>query len=295
MLTLDSGADQASGLRNMVDPSPIRAIAVTGGKGGVGKTNVSVNLGVAAAEMGKKVMLLDADLGLANIDVVLGLHPEYDLSHVMRGERNLGEVLVEGPAGMKVVPGASGVQSLAELSPAEHTGLIRAFSEVAGDTELMIIDTAAGISDTVLSFSRASHEVVVVVCDEPASITDAYAIIKLLHRDYGHQRFRILANMVRSAQEGRELYNKMCRVTDRYLDVTLGFMGAVPFDDSLRKAVRSQRPVVQAFPRSRVAQVFRNLAKKIETWPQPGGANGQVQFFVERLIKYSSDYGEMVL
>ncbi len=279
----------------MVNPSPIRAVAVTGGKGGVGKTNVSVNLGVAAAEMGKKVMLLDADLGLANIDVVLGLHPEYDLSHVMRGERNLGEILVEGPAGMKVIPGASGVQSLAELSTAEHTGLIRAFSEVAGDTELMIIDTAAGISDTVLSFSRASHEIVVVVCDEPASITDAYAIIKLLHRDYGHQRFRILANMVRSAQEGRELYNKMCRVTDRYLDVTLGFMGAVPFDDSLRKAVRSQRPVVQAFPRSRIAQVFRNLAKKIDTWPQPGGANGQVQFFVERLIKYSSDYGEIVL
>ncbi len=295
MLTVDSGVDQASGLRTMVNPSPIRAIAVTGGKGGVGKTNVSVNLGVAAAEMGRKVMLLDADLGLANIDVVLGLHPEYDLSHVMRGECTLAEAIVEGPAGMRVIPGASGVQSLAELSPAEHAGLIRAFSEVAGDTELLIIDTAAGISDTVLSFSRASHEIVVVVCDEPASITDAYAIIKLLHRDFGHQRFRILANMVRSAQEGRELYNKMCRVTDRYLDVTLGFMGAVPFDDSLRKAVRSQRPVVQAFPRSRVAQIFRNLAKKIDTWPQPGGANGQVQFFVERLIKYSSDYGEMVL
>jgi flagellar biosynthesis protein FlhG len=166
---------------------------------------------------------------------------------------------------------------------------------VAADTELLIVDTAAGISDTVLSFSRASHEILVVVCDEPASITDAYAIIKLLNRDFGHQRFRILANMVRSAQEGRELYNKMCRVTDRYLDVTLGFMGAIPFDESLRKAVRAQRPVVQAFPRSRVAQVFRNLAKKIETWPEPDGANGQVQFFVERLIKYSSDYGEMVL
>ena len=245
--------------------------------------------------MGQKVLLLDADLGLANIDVVLGLHPQFDLSHVMRGERALEEVLIEGPSGLKVIPGASGVQALAELSPAEHTGLIRAFSEVACDTDLLIVDTAAGISDTVLSFSRAAHEIVVVVCDEPASITDAYAIIKLLNRDHGHQRFRILANMVRSAQEGRELYNKMCRVTDRYLDVTLGFMGAVPFDDSLRKAVRTQRPVVQAFPRSRVAQVFRNLAKKIETWPQPSGANGQVQFFVERLIKYSSDYGEMVL
>jgi len=295
MLTADSPIDQASGLRQMVNPRPVRTIAVTGGKGGVGKTNVSVNLGVAAAEMGQKVMLLDADLGLANIDVVLGLHPEYDLSHVMRGERTLDEILVEGPAGLQVVPGASGLQSLAELSPAEHTGLIRAFSELAADTELLIVDTAAGISDTVLSFSRAAHEIVVVVCDEPASITDAYAIIKLLNRDYGHQRFRVLANMVRSAQEGRELFNKMCRVTDRYLDVTLGFMGAIPFDESLRKAVRTQRPVVQAFPRSRVSQVFRSLAKKIETWPQPQGANGQVQFFVERLIKYSSDYGEMVL
>jgi flagellar biosynthesis protein FlhG len=295
MLTADSTIDQASGLRQMVNPRPVRAIAVTGGKGGVGKTNISVNLGVAAAEMGQKVMLLDADLGLANIDVVLGIHPQYDLSHVMRGERTLDEILVEGPAGLKLIPGASGLQSLAELSPAEHTGLIRAFSELAADTELLIVDTAAGISDTVLSFSRAAHEIVVVVCDEPASITDAYAIIKLLNRDYGHQRFRVLANMVRSAQEGRELYNKMCRVTDRYLDVTLGFMGALPFDENLRKAVRTQRPVVQAFPRSRVAQVFRSLAKKIETWPQPEGANGQVQFFVERLIKYSSDYGEMVL
>lgn len=294
-LTPEMSIDQASGLRQMVNPRPVRAIAVTGGKGGVGKTNVSVNLGVAAAEMGKRVMLLDADLGLANIDVVLGLHPEYDLSHVMRGERSLDEVLIEGPCGLKVIPGASGVQALSELSPAEHTGLIRAFSELAGDTELLIVDTAAGISDTVLSFARASHEVVVVVCDEPASITDAYAIIKLLNRDYGHRRFRILANMVRSAQEGRELYNKMCRVTDRYLDVTLGFMGAIPFDESLRKAVRAQRPVVQAFPRSRVAQIFRNLAKKIDTWPQPDGANGQVQFFVERLIKYSSDFGEKVL
>jgi len=295
MPTPETRIDQASGLRQMVNPRAVRAIAVTGGKGGVGKTNVSVNLGVAAAELGQKVLLLDADLGLANIDVVLGLHPQYDLSHVMRGERSLAEVLIEGPSGMKVIPGASGVKALADLTPAEHTGLIRAFSEVAADTELLIVDTAAGISDTVLSFSRASHEIVVVVCDEPASITDAYAIIKLLNRDYGHQRFRILANMVRTAQEGRELYNKMCRVTDRYLDVTLGFMGAVPYDESLRRAVKAQRPVVQAFPRSRAAQVFRNLAKKIETWPQPGGANGQVQFFVERLIKYSSDFGEMVL
>jgi flagellar biosynthesis protein FlhG len=295
MLASDSSLDQASGLRRMVAPQPVRAIAVTGGKGGVGKTNVSVNLGVAMSEMGHRVMLLDADLGLANIDVMLGLHPKYDISHVLSGERSLEEVVIEGPSGMRVIPGASGIQALAEMGATEHAGLIRAFSDMSGELDTLIVDTAAGISDTVLSFSRASNEIIVVVCDEPASITDAYAIIKLLNRDYGHQRFRILANMVRSAQEGRDLYNKMCRVTDRYLDVMLSFMGAIPYDDNLRKAVRAQRPVVQAFPRSRVAQGFRNLAKKVESWPQPRGASGQVQFFVERLIQFSNEYGEVPL
>jgi flagellar biosynthesis protein FlhG len=293
MLTSNLDGDQAAGLRRMVGPRPVRAIAVTGGKGGVGKTNVSVNLAVAVAEQGGKVMLFDADLGLANIDVVLGLHPKHDLSAVFSGERTLEEILVAGPAGVKVIPGASGLQQLAEMGPAEHNGLIRAFADVGNDVDTFIVDTAAGISDTVISFSRAAHEVVVVVCDEPASITDAYAIIKLLNRDYGHQRFRVLANMIRSAQEGRELYNKMRRVTDKYLDVAMSFMGAVPYDDNLRKAVRAQRPVVQAYPRSRSAQAFKSLAKKLDAWPAPGGANGQIQFFVERIIQYSGDSGEM--
>jgi len=295
MSTPELNTDQAAGLRRMVNPGPVRVVAVTGGKGGVGKTNVSVNLAVSAAEAGQKVMLFDADLGLANIDVVMGLHPKYTLSNVLRGECTLEEALVEGPAGVKVVPGASGLQHMAELSPAEHTGLIRAFGDLSTELDLLIVDTAAGISDVVVSFARASHDILIVVCDEPASITDAYAIIKLLNRDFGHSRFRVLANMVHSAQEGRELYNKMCRVTDRYLDVTLSYMGAVPFDESLRRAVKGQRPVVQAYPRSRAAQAFRNLAKKMEAWPMPSGANGQVQFFVERLIRYSSEIGEMTL
>lgn len=295
MRVSDPNTDQASGLRRMVTPTPVRAIAVTGGKGGVGKTNVSINLAVAAAEAGRKVMLLDADLGLANVDVALGLHPKYDLSHVLNGERTLEEILVEGPSGIQVVPGASGLQRMAELSPAEHSGLIQAFGDMAGNTELLIIDTAAGISETVISFARAAHEIVVVVCDEPASITDAYAMIKLLNRDYGHTRFRVLANMVKSAQEGHELYSKMCRVTDRYLDVMMSYLGAIPFDENLRKAVRGQRPVVRAFPRSRSAQAFKNLAKKVDSWPVPSGANGRVQFFVERLIQYSSEFGEMSL
>ena len=277
----------------MVNPEPVRVIAVTGGKGGVGKTNISVNLAVALAEEGKRVMLLDADLGLANIDVVLGLHTDYDLSHVLRGERTLEEVVIEGPSGIRVVPAASGVQHMAELSEAEHAGLIRAFSDLGSDLDVLIIDTAAGISDTVVSFSRAAQEVVVVVCDEPASITDAYALIKLLNREYGVDRFRILCNMVRSTQEGRDLYNKICRVTDRYLDTMLSYMGSIPYDEQLRKAVRAQKPVIQAHPRSRSAQTFKNLAKKADNWPVPEGLGGHLQFFVEQLIQFSSQSGEM--
>ena len=175
----------------------------------------------------------------------------------------------------------------------EHAGLIQAFSEVGADVDVLIVDTAAGISDTVVSFSRAAQEVVVVVCDEPASITDAYALIKLLNRDYGVNRFRVLANMARSAEEGRNLYNKLCRVTDRYLEVMLNYMGSVPYDDSLRKAVKGQKPVVRAFPRSQAAQAFKNLAKKADNWPVPAGASGHLQFFVEQLIQYAGHSGEI--
>ena len=232
-------------------------------------------------------MLLDADLGLANVDVVLGLHPQKDLSHVFRGECTLEEVVIEGPSGLMVVPAAPGIRQMAELSEAEHVGLIRAFSDLSYDVDILVVDTAAGISHTVLSFSRAVQEVIVVVCDEPASVTDAYALIKLLNQEYGINRFRILANMTRSAQEGRDLYNKMCRVTDRYLDVMLSFMGSIPYDDSLRKAVRSQQPVVHAYPHSASAQAFKNLAKKVDRWPVPNGASGHLQFFVERLVRYA--------
>jgi len=292
MLMSDAATDQASGLRQMVKPRPVRVIAVTGGKGGVGKTNVSINLAVSMSEMGKRVMILDADLGLANIDIALGLHPKYDLSHVLSGERSLKEVVLDGPAGVRVIPASSGIQKMAELSPAEHAGLINAFSEISDDIDVLVVDTAAGISDTVVSFSRAAQELVVVVCDEPASITDAYALIKLLNREYGVNRFRVLSNMVRSTQEGRDLYNKLYRVTDRYLDVMLNYMGSIPFDESLRKAVKNQKPVVQAFPRSSASQAFKNLAKKADNWPVPAGANGHLQFFVERLIQYASYNGE---
>ncbi len=285
MLMSEFQADQAAGLRKINKPHPVRVIAVASGKGGAGKTNVSVNLAIALAREGKKVMLFDADLGLANVDVMLGLHPQYNLSHVINGERTLEEIIVTGPGGILVVPASSGTQQMAELTPAQHAGMIQAFSEVGHDLDVLIVDTAAGIADSVVSFSRAAQEVVVVVCDEPASITDAYALIKLLNRDYGLQRFRVLSNMAHDVQEGRDLFNKMIRVTDKYLDVTLDFMGTVPYDEYLRKALQKQKAVVDAYPRSKSAMAFRNLAKKADNWPVPRDAGGHLEFFVERLIQ----------
>ncbi len=289
----DTKQDQADGLRRMSRPQPVRVLAVASGKGGVGKTNVSVNLAVALAHMGRRVLVFDADLGLANVDVMLGLQPKYNLSHVLSGERTLEEVLVPGPAGVRIIPASSGIQRMAELAPAEHAGLIRAFSELSTDVDVLLVDTAAGISDSVVSFSKAAQEVIVVVCDEPASITDAYALIKLLNKEHKVRRFRVLANMANSPQEGRELFAKIVKVTDRFLeDVVLDFMGSVPYDEYLRKAVQKQRPVVEAYPRSKAAQAFTALAKKADTWPMPTAAGGYLEFFVERLVRSeTADWG----
>lgn len=293
MLMSERSTDQADGLRRIVKSRPVQVIAITSGKGGVGKTNVSVNLATAMAATGKEVMLLDADFGLANVDVLLGLHSTYNLSHVINGERSLEEVIVHGPPGVHVVPASSGVQRMAQLSPVEHAGIVRAFSELSLSLDVMLIDTAAGISDAVVSFTRAAQEVVVVVCDEPASLTDAYALIKLLNRDHGLNRFHILANMAHSPQEGREVYAKMLKVTDRFLDVALSFMGTVPYDEYLRKAVQRQKAVVDAYPRSKAAIAFKGLAERADKWPVPKTANGYLEFFVERLFQQPRQRNEV--
>lgn len=284
MRTSEVMIDQAEGLRRIVNPKPVKVIAVSSGKGGVGKTNVSVNLAVALAKQDQEVMLLDADMGMANVDVLLGLNPEYDLSHVISGERKLEEVIVEGPAGVKIVPGSSGMSNMANLTSTQHTGLINAFSELSNIIDVLVVDTGAGISDSVVNFCRAAQEVVVVVCDEPASITDAYAFIKVMSRETNNDRFQVLANMAHTPREGRELFVKLSKATDRFLDVMLTFMGSIPFDTQLRKAVQHQRAVVEAFPRSASANAMKKLAKQVLDWPEATQSGGQLEFFVERLI-----------
>lgn len=277
--------DQAAGLRSTTAVKPVRVIAVTSGKGGVGKTNVSVNLAMSLCALGSKVVLMDADLGLANVDVLLGLNTQRNLEHVINGECSLEDVIAIAPQGLQIVPAASGIAQMASLGASEQAGLIQGFSELSHRLDVLIVDTAAGISSSVLSFSRASQEVVVVVCDEPASITDAYAMIKVLSRDHGQTRFHVLANMAHSVAEGQELFRKLVRVTDRFLDVILNYMGAIPYDEYIRKAVQKQRAVVDAYPRSRAATAFKKIAQTADKWPMAESPTGHLQFFFEQLVE----------
>jgi flagellar biosynthesis protein FlhG len=276
--------DQASSLRRMNQSRQVKVVAVTGGKGGVGKTNLTLNTAIACAKQGKRVMVLDADLGLANVDVMLGLRVERNLSHVLSGDCTLDEILVTGPFGVKIAPATSGTKSMTELSEHEHAGLIRAFGELSTPIDMLFIDTAAGISDMVVSFSRAAQDVMLVVCDEPTSLTDAYALIKILNREHGVFKFKIVANMVRSEREGTELFNKLSKVTTRFLDVALELNAIVPFDENIRKAVRKQNAIVDAFPSSPASKAISKLAEDIGTWPVPNQAGGHLEFFIENLV-----------
>jgi len=264
--------------------NPVQVIAVTGGKGGVGKTNVSVNLGVALCRLGRRVTLLDADLGLANVDVLLGLKPRRNLSDVLDGSISLADVIVQGPSGLRIVPAASGTQAMVHLGAREHAGLIAAFSEIAHQMDVLIIDTAAGISDEVTSFLRAAQEIVVVVCNEPTSITDAYALIKVLNTQFRIKRVRVLANMVSGPQEGKSVFAKLVTVTERFLEITLDYAGFIPFDEHVRRAVQRQRSVVDAYPTAKASQSFMELAREVDRWPVPVAPRGHLEFFVERLI-----------
>ena len=268
--------------------APVRVIAVASGKGGVGKTSVSVNLAMSLLNAGQRTLLLDTDLGLANIDVMLGLSPRFTLADVFAGRCELRDTVIEGPRGLWVVPAASGKRHMTELTPQQHVGLVHAFSELDLPIDTMVVDNAAGIADGVLTFCQAAQDVIVVVCDEPASVTDAYALIKVLSRDRGVSRVQILANQVQHAAEGRQLFDKLQRVTSKFLDVTLNYLGAIPRDEWLRRAVQRQEAVVDAFPSAPASAAFRDIARRAGQWQSPPGPRGHVEFFMERLIAQPS-------
>nr|WP_304412352.1 MinD/ParA family protein [Thiorhodovibrio frisius] len=265
----------------------MKILAIASGKGGVGKTNVSVNLAVSLARLGRRVMLFDADLGLANADLLLGLRPERTLHHLVSGEvEELKDVLIEGPEGILLIPSASGIASMANLTPAEHAGLIRAFSSYRDPLDVLIVDTAAGLQESVTSFCKAVQEVLVVVCDEPASMTDAYALMKVLHQDHGLRRFHLVCNMMANADAARRLAQKLSAVLTQYLpEVVVDVSATIPLDEHLRRAVQKRVPVVSLYPGSPAARAFGELARRVDGWKTARGVSGGLGFFVERMLE----------
>ncbi|MEL7024040.1 MAG: MinD/ParA family protein [Pseudomonadota bacterium] len=275
---------QAQQLHTAVSRKPTKVVAVMSGKGGVGKTNVSTNLSVALAQRGRDVMLMDADLSLANVDVLLGLQPSCNLANLVRGEATLEQAIVNGPSGVRIVPASSGDRTMADLPQASQAAIISAFGQLDRQPDVLVVDTAAGISENVARFAQAAQHALVVVCDEPASITDAYALIKVFSRDYGIRRFQVLSNMSRSRVDGRALFEKLLRVTDRFLDVVLVHAGTIPSDGYLRKSVQEQRAVVEAYPDSWSSKAFHQLAETVDAWKLRHEPSGGLTFFFERLI-----------
>jgi flagellar biosynthesis protein FlhG len=232
-----------------------------------------------------EVVLLDADMGLANVDVMLGLTPSRHIGHLLDGECTLEELLLPAARGLQVVPAGSGTRRLAQLNNGEHAAIIRAFDELARPPEYLVVDTAAGLADNVTMFAAAASEVILVVCDEPASLTDAYGLTKVLSRDYGVRRVRMVANMVRNEGDARVLHQKLARVSDRFLDVVIDFSGWIPHDERLRQAIRRQCAVVDVWPSSHSSQAFKKLADLVDKWAEPDrAALDRIAFFGGRTV-----------
>lgn len=270
--------DQAEVLRKMVKASKnipsARVITVTSGKGGVGKSSISLNLAISISRMGKRVVLLDADFGLANIEVMLGIRPTANLADLMFRGKDLKDIITEGPEGIKFISGGSGIQELARMNKDQCLYLTRKLSELDELADFIIIDTGAGISDSVLEFVASSNEVLLVTTPEPTSITDAYSLLKALNKQSDFSKsntsIKMVANRVKNEEEGRNvLYENMKNVVKRFLNIPLEYLGALPYDDIFSKAVMRQSPVVVSSPSSEAAMYIEKLANKLLDVQEP--------------------------
>jgi flagellar biosynthesis protein FlhG len=253
-----------------------KIITITSGKGGVGKTNIVANLGFTLCRFGKKVLILDADLGLGNLDVLLGLTPEYNLSDVIHGDKQLADIIVEGPGRLKILPAASGIQELTELSAEERYIFFSQLSQLIKDFDIVLIDTAAGISANVLFFNINADEIMVVVTPEPTSITDAYALMKVLSVKYGTDQFKLVVNAAASEREADDVFRQLNLVAERFLNIRIEYYGQVGLDEKLKKGVRQQKVVSEMAPLARASRDFSLLSRKIanaEMPPVQGGVS----------------------
>ena len=264
----------------------VKTIAITSGKGGVGKTNITANLAMEISKKGFNVMILDADLGLSNIDILFQITPKYNLQHVLNGQMNLQDIVVEGPNGIKILPASSGVQELTALNEFQRLKLLEGFDSYNVDIDYFLIDTAAGISENVAFFCVAAQEIVVVTTPEPTSLTDAYALIKVLFTKYQEKEFRVLVNLAKNPEEAFGVFKNLSKVAERFLSISLDYIGYIPFDNSLKKAVKAQKPVVDIFPDSIASKQFSIIADRFLN--NKNTIKGSLQFFIGNLLSVNS-------
>lgn len=258
-----------------------RVISVTSGKGGVGKSSVAVNLGVALARQGKRILIIDADLGLANLDILMGLKPLYTMNHVLSGEKSLKDIIVSGPAGVKLVPAGFGEQKYTSLGKFERLCLLDALDRLEEDFDIIIIDTEAGISENVTFFNVAAQEIMVVVSPEPAALSDSFALIRLLLDKYGERRFHVLVNMANDATEAEEVFERFSQMGGG-AGISLDYLGCVTRDEKMVEAVKRQRALMDIYPESEAAGSFEKLALRIAERPTDNRLKGNIQFFLRK-------------
>jgi flagellar biosynthesis protein FlhG len=242
-----------------------RVLAVTSGKGGVGKTNIVANLSFCLSELGKKIVVLDADFGLANLDVLLGLTPQYHLGHVLYGNKTLTEIMVQGPKGIRIIPASSGLQRMSELTLAQRNHLVESFATLDSDTDYFIIDTAAGISRNVIHFLLSAQEVIVVSAPEPTAIVDAYAVIKIIFAEDRDKHIKVLINSAENADDAREVFCQINSVVKRFLNREIEYIGHIERDAHVSQAVRSQMLVTHRYPNAPASRCFHDVARRIDS------------------------------
>ena len=260
--------NQARTLKNIVSSKmksfSLRVLAVSSGKGGVGKTNIVANLAYVLSKQDKKVLVVDADLGLNNIDILLGLNPKFHIGHVLSGEKNVQDIITEGPAGIHLLPAGGGLQELTQLDDEKKVVLMEELDQVSSRYDFLIFDTGAGISTNVTYFCSAAHEILLVATTEPTSLTDVYALIKTLHTKHAQKYFRIIINSVGSESEARLIFRNLAAVADRFLpDVSVEYLGYILLDPVVTKAVRQQKAFSELYPGSKVTQCINRLVQKI--------------------------------